>query len=1167
MQPIDATMNLNTRDSIGAWRGGTTSSYQQQAKKDDLLRSVDNFLANNNHQKTRTNTEAQQINDRLYRTEMARDEAQAKLQEWMKVASELQELVQQQQRQLDSTLFRSGNTAPASRQQALNPDNSKFTTSAQVAQLQSLVQSVRQELERVPAAVPPSFATTAPTVKNPNNHDNAETMRLQSEVQSLRRQLQSIQQSQRGKLTVQQEEAAALSAQVEVHRRAADTARGDHDHLRSALLDAEMELQKHKEEVCVLKQKLGDQENRIQNQAKQLAANSIEIEQGKIRAAEAEHQMESLSKDKAEAIQLAGDATSEAGRLEIEGAHQQAQLQAAQRAAEQAQASAAAAEARAVAAETGLASERCKRGSLEAEVARMQSEILSLEASITEIQRRGKADAGSLRAQLEALQEELLAAQQNGRVSLREADSFKSQVENLMRAHAVAVVEAKDAQEKLLGLEAELEAAQRRATHAEAQVASSLAAAAQRNDAVEIETKIRSETEIKALKEVLDRVATAAQQKDSALQFAQAEVAAMRAECAALRSSTAQAEQKLLETQASAARDFKEYDSQIKSAFEAVAAAEYVAETAAAPVKLALAVQPVPEWKHGDPIPSPLQRRFNEQVQEIREEHAVKLAAAVEEALVMERREHAAAVKLLEEAHMADFEELKQQQKDEEQQEKQQNYHACEQQQQLLRSGGAGLVAEASVATTEESSDPDSPAQAQLWQGGASEFRRAREAAEAEATALRDEVHYLRERGAETQSRLRAAETELLAAQDHAARLNSAVTKLENKVKKLKEELDEANEARDEAEEETQSLRVRVKQAEHTAATAKAELGETQEELEMMLTARITQLSRPASEVDPDEEIREEESFDHLYKHSNYLQEERSLREVYAAHPDPHKTIPTRNTQQDQEQPQQQNYHYEEYHQHHHPDVAEMNAAWEDLDNHDPFTGVESDEDDILRQSTTSSARLMPPPPPQRIAAVRNSGGGGPLASQAHLLYGGDNMIQSNNGSDSGIDDGCMNTAQQSWTATEANSIEAVSLSFTGGSESFAAAGLQVSGRADSVNQLSQGQGPLEAYSSMLPLVETHASVAPPPAAAKRSPLKKLASMLRGKKKNRNTNDFDENSTHNGVQGGVVKRNLIRSADGSIQWQPNNHGVGIGAGAEVDAAMMYSSEHDQDLMY
>jgi len=1096
----------------------------------------------------------------------------------MKVASELQEVVQQQQRQLDSTLRCSGTTTTASQQQALNPDKSKFTTSAQVSQLQNLVHSVRQELQRV-SAVPQTLATTAPTTATNDNH-NAETMRLQSEVQSLRRQLQNMQQSQRGKLTVQQEEAAALSAQVEVHRRAADTARGDHEHLRSALLDAEMELQKHKEEVCVLKQKLGDQETRIQSQAKQLTATSIEIEQEKIRAVEAEHQVESLSKDKAEAIQLAGDATSEAGRLEIEGAHLQAQLQAAQQAAEQAQASAAAAEARAVAAETGVASEHCKRGSLEGEVARMQSEILSLEATITELQRRGKAETRSLSAQMEALQEELLAAQQNSRVSRREADSFKSQVENLTRAHAVAVAAAKDAREKLLGLEAEVEAAQRRATHAEAQVASSLAAAAERNDAAESEAKIRSETEVKALKEVLDRVATAAQQKDSALQFAQTEVAALRAKCAALRSSTAQAEQKLLETQASAADEFKEYDSQIKAAFEAVAAAQHAAEIAAAPVKLALAVQPVPEWKHGDPIPSPLQRRFDAQVHEIREEHAVELATAVEEALVLEGREHAAAVKLLEEAHMANFEELKQQQQDEEQQRKQQTYWASQQQQQQqFLNGGAGLIAEASVATTEGSCDPASPERAQLWQGGASEFRRAREAAEAEAAAFRDEVRYLRDRGVETQSRLRAAETELLAAQDHAARLNSTVTKLEKKAKKLKEELDEANEARDEAEEETQSLRVRVKQAEHTAATAKAELGETQEELEMMLTARITALSRPASEVDPEEEIREEESVENYYEQGNQLQEERSLREVYATHPNS-STATTISTPHDQELPQQQqqqrNYRDEEYHHHHHSDVAEMNAAWEDLDNHDPFTGVESDEDDILRQSTTSSARLMPPPPPQRIAAARNSAdSGGPLASQAHLLYSGDNDSAAD------IDSEGINPTQKSWNGAEANSIGPLGRSFTGGSDSFAISGndaeLQVSGRVDSVNQLPQGQGPLEAHSSMGPSNETHASVPPsqPPAAAakRRSPLKKLASMLRGKKKNRNKSDFDEGSTHNGVHGGVVKRNLIRSDDGSIQWQPNtqpnnHHGVGgVGAGGKVDGAMMYSSEDDQDLMY
>ncbi len=1058
------------------------------------------------------------------------------------MASELQEVVQQQQRQLDSSLRRSG--GPAGNQN--NNATSKFTSSAQVSQLQNLVQSVRHELERVSVAPTNSTALAAPAATS------ADTMRLQSEIQSLRRQLQTVQQSQRGKLTVQQEEAAALSAQVEAHRRAADAARGDHEHLRSALLDAEMELQKHKEEVCVLKQRLGDQESQLQSQAKQLAANAVEIEREKTRAAEAELQVESLSKDKAEAIQLAGDATSEAGRLEIEGAHQQAQLQAAQRAAEQAQASAAAAEARAVAAETGIASERCKRGSLETEVARMQSEILSLETALAETQRRGKADVASLNAQLEALQEELLSAQQTGRVARREADSFKSQVDTLMHAHATAVAAAKDAQEKLLGLEAEVEVAHRRATQAEEQVASSLAAAAERNDVAEMEAKIRNETEIKALKEVLDRVATAAQQKDSALQFAQAEVAAMRSECAALQESTFQAEQKLLETQAAAALEFKEYDTQIKAAFEAVAVAQFAAETAVAPVNLSLAVQPVPEWKHGDPIPSPLQRRFDAQIQEIRAEHAVEMATAVEGALVVERREHAAAVRMLEEAHMADFEDLKERHM-QEQEERQQ---LVQEQQQFVRGVGTGLAAEASIATTE--SDPASPEQARGWHGSASEFRRAREAAEAEATALRDEVRYLRERGAETQSRLRAAETELLAAQDQAARLNSVVTKLENKVKKLNDELDEANEARDEIEEEAQGLRIRVKQAEYTAATAKAELGETQEELEMMLTARITQLSRPASEVDP-EEILEE------------VEEERSLREVYAAANQPLPTA-THTFQHEQPQPEHeqpsQNYHYEEYHQHQHPNVAEMNAAWEDLDNHDPFTGVESDEDDVLRQSTTSSARLMPPPPPpQRIAAVRSSGG--PLASQVHMLYSGENT----QGNDYAAADGggFMQPVLPSWTGAEANSIEAISRSFTGGSESFAASGnnggaasAQVSGRVDSVNQLSQGRGPLEAYSSMLPVVETHA----PPPAVKKSPLKKLASMLRGgRKKNRNnTSDADENSAHNGVQAGVVKRNLIRSTDGTIQWQPNNK-IGAGVGKTVDSAMMYSSEDDQDLMY
>ena len=71
---------MNTQESIGAWRGGNNSSYQQQAKhsEEDLLRSVDKFLATNTQQKKKTSIAgSQQINDRLYRTELARDEAQA----------------------------------------------------------------------------------------------------------------------------------------------------------------------------------------------------------------------------------------------------------------------------------------------------------------------------------------------------------------------------------------------------------------------------------------------------------------------------------------------------------------------------------------------------------------------------------------------------------------------------------------------------------------------------------------------------------------------------------------------------------------------------------------------------------------------------------------------------------------------------------------------------------------------------------------------------------------------------------------------------------------------------------------------------------------------------------------------------------------------------------
>lgn len=80
----DAYNKGNERESIRAWRNTNAAHYtsgpQDQSKKADLLRSVDDFLSFNQHQRQSVPDPA--ISDQLYRSELARDEAQAKLQEW-----------------------------------------------------------------------------------------------------------------------------------------------------------------------------------------------------------------------------------------------------------------------------------------------------------------------------------------------------------------------------------------------------------------------------------------------------------------------------------------------------------------------------------------------------------------------------------------------------------------------------------------------------------------------------------------------------------------------------------------------------------------------------------------------------------------------------------------------------------------------------------------------------------------------------------------------------------------------------------------------------------------------------------------------------------------------------------------------------------------------------
>ena len=893
------------------------------------------------------------------------------------------------------------------------------------------MQSVRDELERVPICGPSSTAVAVSTALpgSQTAPPAVDANKLQAEIQSLRRQLHALQHTQQSKSTSQKEDAAVLEAQVEAHRRVAVAARSDHDHNRSALLAAEMDLQRSKETIATLKVKLETQELHIQEQSRQLNAAQKEVERTKQEAAAAVHHAESLNKDKTEALGIAGEATAEAGRLEVECTQKDGELEAARRAVAQAHAAAAASDARATTAEAALAFERTKRGALEGEIARMQSENVTLDASIADVHRRSKADVAAWEAQLEALQEELGCAQKAERVVRREAEAFRVQIDGLTRAHASAVAAAKSAQEKLLGAEAEAEAALRRALHAENQVSVAAAAAAEHNTEAEKEATLRYETEVRALKEVLDRVATAAQQKDSALNSAQNDVAMLRAECAALEASCRAAQQQLAETQAAAAAEFSNYDAQVKAAYDAVEAAQSAAAAGAAEplVKLNISVQEELSWSTGDPIPLPLQRHFDAQAEQL-------VSAAVKNAVAAECRGHAAAVRALEAAHIAGME--------------------------------------------------------------------ARSAADGE------ELHALREQCSQTAVRLHAAEGELLVAQDQAARLNSAVTKLEKKVESLKKEIADAavvkeeeykkfkNSPNDDVDEgEFEMMRRRVKESEAAAQLAQAELADAQDEVEALLTARLTQLSsRPVSEAgDPP---LEDNSMITAYNNNNDNNRQTTQPAVVApAMYNGYNNDNNNNTQEERftgaSRPTAQPAAVASIANDDSCSDSEGGGWREDDDD------LESDEEDLLRQMSVTGGGPLG-------AHASSSHFRGPLDFTSHghhhEKY---HSIRNSNNEDVAENELIQQREEHSWVGTEeAQSIQAMREE----QQSFAASGSVRGGDGEMYYTVAEEQQQQVAEEEYEYRRRQNASGSGAPV-GRQSPLKKLANMLRGKKARRRDHD------------------------------------------------------------
>lgn len=739
-----------------------------------------------------TKSPPRDVNNRLFKSEMRRDEAESKLSEWMNVARELQDIVRQQQFQIMShTTSRNGDRSHSN-------EHENTPHSPHIAQLQQLVRTVRAELNKTIDNEPPSnsTATSAPRTHHPAAPSKSTTATttasadidaacLQAEIQTLRHKVLYLQQQQHCPSL------SAFASSEEASRVQACT--------RNALMDAEMDLQKATSEIASLRQRMVEHEALHQAHAVELASSQKETEHAKERVEMAEERVKAILQEKAEAAAKIEQLTAEIGSLQSMCTQKDARVEAALQSVQHVNNQLAEAQCKATAAEASEALERSKRSAIESSMARLQSEVLSLESQLADVTRRSKSEAAAYAAQLEAFDEELAKCQQEARTARREADAAREDRATLQQAHATAVAQAKTVQERLMDAEAEREAAVRRAVHAEKDAADAVATASQRGAALDAEKMLRHETELRGMKEVLDRVAASAQAKDAALEHMKARFSEAQAAWEQKREQMAEQldayDHRVKMVQADAAEEVQLWQAELVKAKEM-----YESRLASLmPVKLDIQVQDASS--------------FMEETAKIEEQYKASLVASITE----EQKEHAAALHALEEAHMAAL-------------------------QQAREDARREALAEFAHA-------PPSPP----WEG-ATAVRRKWEEAETEAASLREEVAVLKQSLADHRSRVRSSESELLSAQSKASQLNSAIQKLQNKCKKYKEELSSTKEKLKRMEESNRALQNRVEVAEEKSSALRTELSDAQDEVEALLTARLQALSRPSSEVDPTED-------------------------------------------------------------------------------------------------------------------------------------------------------------------------------------------------------------------------------------------------------------------------------------------------------------------------
>jgi chromosome segregation ATPase len=530
---------------ISAWHSKTSVVRPNSANKDAL--HLDASALSQIIRSDRTGSKEKALTAKLLRTELARDQAEAKLREWKNVARELQEVIQQQQQQMD-TLFR---RKPARDRGDLGqpshlhnrPPSSHNTSSggpgSHVAQLQDLVKLVRTELEsnnctsdRSTPQLPPLADKSSP----------GEAVRLQTEIAALRRQLTTAQLSQRSVVEQQREEIAALAEQLKASQ-------ADHDRVRAALQDAEMEIQSALTERARLRGELEAADAARCEGAKEISV--LQEELGRTKAAlETEKAcVAAANGGRDEALALANEATTEMEKLHKALESSKRSEEAMKIAAQQAGAEISATEARVKSLEATLAVEKSKRSGFEALVGDLQGQLLGVQGEANQVARRAQVSAAESRRREEALHQELERAHEERLTARKQADALQRQVDSLRGAQSNAKAEIDALHNTLTDVQTERNEAVRRAE----QMASELQAKTT-SLAAEAEAKLQRETG--ALKEVLCRVSASAQQRDVELGTAQKRLQeAMHA--------VADLTRQLEEHQIAANAEFKKYEAQL----------------------------------------------------------------------------------------------------------------------------------------------------------------------------------------------------------------------------------------------------------------------------------------------------------------------------------------------------------------------------------------------------------------------------------------------------------------------------------------------------------------------------------------------------------------------------------------------------------------------------